>query len=340
MQVINPIYDSAFKYLMDDNKVAKLLLSAIIGEEIEELTMDVTELKTQVLKENIVHSPEHETTTVHSFLSLLRIDFAARIRTADGKYKEILIEIQKAKMPTDIMRFRGYLGDRYQNPNVSVTINGQTKALPILPIYFLGHPLDYSDATLIKVDRRYFDVITGQEIIQKEHFIESLTHDSFIVQISKLKNRRRNELEILLSIFDQSNKAENKHFLDIEEHDLPEKYRVILRRMKEAISVKEVRDAMKMEDEVLDELKSLEKSVLKERAEKEDALALAEQERTEKEAALAEKEKERAEKESALAQTRELQRKTVLQFAELGLDATKISAITGLTPAEISAILS
>jgi hypothetical protein len=26
MQIINPIYDSAFKYLMDNNQVAKLIL--------------------------------------------------------------------------------------------------------------------------------------------------------------------------------------------------------------------------------------------------------------------------------------------------------------------------
>ncbi len=69
--------------------------------------------------------------------------------------------------------------------------------------------------------------------------------------------------------------------------------------------------------------------------------------RSEKEAALAREaealalaERERAEKESALAETRELQRKTVLQFAEMGLDGTKITAITGLSAEEIRAILS
>ena len=37
MQIANPIYDVVFKYLMEDAKVAKLLISSIIGEEIEEL---------------------------------------------------------------------------------------------------------------------------------------------------------------------------------------------------------------------------------------------------------------------------------------------------------------
>jgi len=37
MQIANPIYDIVFKYMMSDNRVAKSLLSAIIGEKIVEL---------------------------------------------------------------------------------------------------------------------------------------------------------------------------------------------------------------------------------------------------------------------------------------------------------------
>ena len=37
MHIANPIYDVVFKYLMDDNKIAKLIISSIISEEIEEL---------------------------------------------------------------------------------------------------------------------------------------------------------------------------------------------------------------------------------------------------------------------------------------------------------------
>ncbi|GAB4344839.1 MAG: hypothetical protein OHK0038_25060 [Flammeovirgaceae bacterium] len=37
MQIANPLCDVVFKYLMEDSKVAKLLLSAILGKEIVEL---------------------------------------------------------------------------------------------------------------------------------------------------------------------------------------------------------------------------------------------------------------------------------------------------------------
>ena len=33
MRIANPIYDVVFKYLLEDNKIAKKLISLIIGEE-------------------------------------------------------------------------------------------------------------------------------------------------------------------------------------------------------------------------------------------------------------------------------------------------------------------
>jgi hypothetical protein len=37
MIIANPIYDTVFKYMMSDSKVAKTLLSVIIGEKIVKL---------------------------------------------------------------------------------------------------------------------------------------------------------------------------------------------------------------------------------------------------------------------------------------------------------------
>ncbi|CAK0743525.1 hypothetical protein CCP4SC76_1380005 [Gammaproteobacteria bacterium] len=37
MRIANPIYDVVFKYLMEDNALAKLLLSTILQTEITEL---------------------------------------------------------------------------------------------------------------------------------------------------------------------------------------------------------------------------------------------------------------------------------------------------------------
>ena len=37
MRIANPIYDVVFKYMMEDLKVAKTFIAAIIGEDVEEL---------------------------------------------------------------------------------------------------------------------------------------------------------------------------------------------------------------------------------------------------------------------------------------------------------------
>ena len=38
MLIANPIYDTIFKFLMDDNESAKIILSTLLNVDIEELT--------------------------------------------------------------------------------------------------------------------------------------------------------------------------------------------------------------------------------------------------------------------------------------------------------------
>jgi hypothetical protein len=37
LRIANPIYDTIFKYLLDNEKVARLMLSALIGQEVPSL---------------------------------------------------------------------------------------------------------------------------------------------------------------------------------------------------------------------------------------------------------------------------------------------------------------
>jgi len=251
MQIANPIYDVVFKYLMEDSKIAKLLISTIIGEKI--LALDF-------LPREKVAEIEVE---YHSF-TVYRLDFSAKIKTARG-YKNVLIEIQKAKFATDIMRFRKYLGEQYQNKeNVyHTTINGKKrkKAMPILSIYFLGHKLEQIKVPFIKVNRQYYDGTTGEKITEKEEFIESLTHDSFIIQIPHLRHKYQTEVEQLLSVFDQSNATSDSHILNVKEENFPVKYRPLIRRLQKAIVEPDLRDRMDIEDEILEELQDWERLV-------------------------------------------------------------------------------
>ena len=250
MKVANPIYDVVFKYLMDDMKVAKLIISRIIGEEIISLDFKPTELQTKIENEK-------------SKFTVFRIDFAAKLKLSDGSEELVIIEIQKAKFHTDIMRFRKYLGTQYMDTkNTCVNEKGYSKALPIKTIYFLGHKLDYTDASVVKVQRKYYDGITGEELIHKEEFIESLSHDSFVIQIPTLREKRRNALESLLGIFDQSKQTpESQHYLDLSEGDFEQEYSPIIRRLLKAGQEREIYQVMDIEDEILDELAALEREV-------------------------------------------------------------------------------
>ncbi|MBF0120194.1 MAG: hypothetical protein HQK79_15270 [Desulfobacterales bacterium] len=253
MQIANPIYDVVFKYLMEDNKVAKLFLSTIIGKKIERLSFKPQER---------VVNPQQRSFTVY------RLDFSAKIKTKEGD-KLVIIEIQKAKFATDIMRFRKYLGDQYQNKDNTYTVIKNKErikqGLPIISIYFLGHKLKRITNSVIRVERKYYDNITGEEIKSKEDFIESLTHDSYIIQIPTLTEKKRTELEILLSVFDQSNRTENSHIMNVKEEDFPEKYRDIIRRLQRAVAEQEIRDTMDIEDEILEELEDKERYIFKQR---------------------------------------------------------------------------
>lgn len=258
MLIANPIYDVVFKYLMEDAKVAKLLIGSIIGCEILEL-----EFRPKSFTSHL--PPSEESTRPH--FTIYYLDFSAKIKT-ETEEKLVIIEVQKAKLATDILRFRQYLGKQYSDKKNIYKIeatNGHVKsiALPIISIYFLGHTLDnIHDIPVIHVNRRYIDVYSKAEITQKDEFIESLSHDSYVISIQDLKTRRRNELEILLSVFDQSNQTEDEHILNVREDDFPEQFRPIIRRLQQAVEVPEIRDNMEAEDTYLEELESRERRAL------------------------------------------------------------------------------
>lgn len=164
-------------------------------------------------------------------LTVYRLDFKAVIKTETGESKVVIIEVQKAKTIQDIMRFRYYLGKQYMDENLSYKkINKGTKikklaGFPIISIYFLGERLEeIQGVPVIRINRQVIDRYTKQVLNVKDDFIESLTHDCILVSISDLRQKRRDELEQLLSIFDQSNRYNSEHILNVKEDDFPSQY--------------------------------------------------------------------------------------------------------------------
>ncbi|MDR1938588.1 MAG: hypothetical protein LBQ73_08860 [Tannerellaceae bacterium] len=257
MIIANPIYDVVFKYLMEDNKIAKQIISLIIREEVLELTF----------------SPQEHTARGEGSITVYRIDFMAKIKTPQGS-KVVMIEMQKAKLAADIIRFRRYLGGCYRDKGNGTYLdeNKVRRPLEIYCIFFLGYALGDSPSPVLKVDYQVHDDTTGEELSLQHEFIKGLHHRSWIIQIPHLKQHRRNALEQLLAVFDQENISSDEHILNIREEDFPTKYRHIIRRLQQAASSPQVQDEMDMEDDYIEELRARERANLQKIEEKDKAL--------------------------------------------------------------------
>ena len=250
MRIANPMYDAVFKHLLEDPASAKLIVGSILGEDLESLEMVPQESAVQVGSSRSAAAPEGAGFTV------LRVDFAATVRTVAGEHLRVLIEVQKARYSDDVMRFRRYLGTHYADERNAVTYleDGRKRSRPrrLTTIYFLGEPLPCADATVLKVTRQYVDAVTGERLAVREEFVEALTHDCYVVQVSRLPARRRNDLEKLLSVFDQELRAaDSRHALEVDAAAMPERYAPVLRRLQRAAASPELRHSMLTEDEIL-----------------------------------------------------------------------------------------
>lgn len=240
--IANPIYDAIFKYLMEDQRIAKTVLSAL--------------LKKEVVKVEI--RPHEYANSTKDRISMFRLDFAATIRDENGKESAILIELQKTWVETETLRFRQYLGTYYNLKDNVREENGQPYALPLVAIYILGHRVGDINEPILYVSHGTFDY-NGNAVSEgiPNTFVESITHDSIIVQIPLLNGQINNRLLKVLSVFDQSNADKHNTQLmrfdeDMYKGDVELQY--LLQRLEWAALDARLRQDMNVEDEYYGEL--------------------------------------------------------------------------------------
>ena len=245
MIIANPIYDIIFKRLMENKRVARFFIQTLTGEPVEEIAMMPQEYTyySHVKKDQKEKKKEGHSDTEWEILSLIRFDFVATIRNANGEYKKVIIEIQKSNSSTDLVRFRTYLGEQYKRVDVIEVASGKVeKALPVISIYLLGFKLLEVPFVAIKVGRFYFDIIKQQEIQTKSDWIESLTHDGYFIQIPRITGKPLTSLEKVLCVFEQNYFVDEKE--TIKEYEYPiddEELKVMLELLKHAASDKKTR---------------------------------------------------------------------------------------------------
>jgi len=298
MIIANPIYDVVFKRLMENDRVAKFFLSTMIGQKVESLELQPQEF---------TYEDDYP-----SGLRLFRLDFMAVVRTDEGEAKKILIEVQKAKEETDLMRFRSYLAEQYKRQEV---IEGEDVTLPITTIYVLGFKLVGVETACLHVARQYRDMINHSMLESKNDFIECLTHDSYVVQAQRINGKYQTRLDKLLSVFEQRNFIGQSETIKEYTYKVDDEYvKEITAILHHAGTDPEIRAKLEKEREAqrtLDELAASKQKALKKQ------LKEIEEELKEKNKAIEEKDKAMEEKDKAMKEKDKKMEKLEKELEEL-----------------------
>ena len=312
MIVANPIYDVVFKYLMEDNRIARTILSAL-------LKMDVVDVEVR---------PHEYSNDERESLSVFRIDFGATVRNEEGKEKLILVELQKTWVETETLRFRQYLGVQYRSPR---NMRGDN-ALPMIAVYLLGHKVGDIEVPVLYVNHDCYDYDNNRVVNGlPDPFVESLTHNSIIVQIPRLHGQINNRLDKVLSVFDQTHKdRDDDQLLRLDEHVYSDDSDMehILHRLTMAAADADMRHRMDVEDEYFSIIEKRDTEILL----KDKLLA-------EKNVMIAQKDEQLSQKDEQLSEQQNLLRTSIQLFLKSGLSLEKIAANLGKTTDELRQII-
>lgn len=234
MKIVNPLYDKAFKFLMQEERLAKKVLSVILDQEILELTLSQ--------QETIVPDEKRA-------LTLFRLDFKAVIVTPEGKKQTVLIELQKSKFSTDIQRFRNYLGMNYMHSETEIIEEKEVKTpYPIITVYILGYKLEDLPYMAVTVNNCVKNAVSKEVIDVNSFFVEHLTHRSHILQVKRLPEKRRTKLEKLMTLFNQAWCTNERFILDLQE--VPEEFSEIAKHLQSPVMDNAFRRHLKTEEEL------------------------------------------------------------------------------------------
>jgi len=327
MKIVNPLYDYAFKYLMDNEQIAKIVLSIILNSKVIHLQSKPEETP---ISQNILQEPEQILKVTP--IRMVRYDFKAIILTETGEEKSVLIELQKYNTPDPIIRFRKYLASNYLKEETFIDANGneQVKPLPIITIYILGFELKEFESQAIKILNQPFDIINNKALDVKSDFVNLLTHPSIILQAAYKGENKGTRIEKFLNLFHQKLHGVSSDFIieleDLERSD--DEINKIVDYLSLAVVDETLLRQLQFEESYNKGIKTLEQSLI-------NALAKEQEAQKQIEEALAKEKEERRQKEEALEKERETRissAKTMLQF---NIPIENIMQATGLSREEI-----
>ena len=326
IHVANPIYDSVFKYIMEDERIAKTILSALLKKEVVHVTV----------------RPHEYSNTTRDTLSMFRIDFAATVREKEGneiKDRIVLIELQKTWLNTETLRFRQYLGAQYNNKNNIREADEKGFAYPMVAVYLLGHKVGNIKEPIVYVNHDVFDY-NGNVVAEgnTEPFVESLTHNSIIVQIPRLQGNVNNRLEKVLSVFDQTNvEDDTQQVLKIDEDKYADDNDMmyVLHKLTAAAANSEMRQDMNVEDEFYKAIEDRDTAIMqRDKILKEQSEQISQQSEQ-----ISQQSEQLSQQSEQLSQQSEQLKNMAKALSASGLSNDQISQMTGMSVAEVTHLL-
>ena len=326
IHVANPIYDSVFKYIMEDERIAKTILSALLKKEVVHVTV----------------RPHEYSNTTRDTLSMFRIDFAATVREKKGneiKDRIVLIELQKTWLNTETLRFRQYLGAQYNNKNNIREADEKGFAYPMVAVYLLGHKVGNIKEPIVYVNHDVFDY-NGNVVAEgnAEPFVESLTHNSIIVQIPRLQGNVNNRLEKVLSVFDQTNvEGDTQQVLKIDEDKYADDNDMmyVLHKLTAAAANSEMRQDMNVADEFYKAIEDRDTAIMqRDKILKEQSEQISQQSEQ-----ISQQSEQISQQSEQISQQSEQLKNMAKALSASGQSNEQISQMTGMSVAEIAHLL-
>jgi hypothetical protein len=366
----NPLYDTVFKYLIEDLSIAREFLSIILDVEVLELEVQPQEVSVPVKKRT-----QRKTTAKNEQKgnpkSLIRYDFKAKIVQANGEVRTILLELQKRNHKSIIFRFRNYVARNY-------SIETGAPSFEQKYIYLTGFPIDSTQELppYLWCRRQLVDGLTGNLFFPSKgiNFVDELTHESCFIHVNGFREDDPHPVAQVINLFNQKRSSESPYILEIAPPQTGTLMARIVDRLYKATHDDELMKAMELESYYEYDIQSLEddKEALRleaeaallrekdERRQKEEAQLLEkaarqrekDERRQKKEAQLLEKAARQREKEERQQKEEERQQKeeerrqketiiaaSVLRFHALGLSIDEIANTLGITTEKAQRIL-
>ena len=222
MTIANPLFDTIFKKLIENDRVAKFFIGTLLEQNIHALQVITQEFPNpkdvDKSSSGTIGSKEQQSQEVSS-KNFFQLDFIATILTDTGEPEKVHVEIQKIKNFIEPRMLSNFQAVHY---NRRGTFDYEKRKLPSITIYILGFNLPEIQSACIKLENTYEDLISNKLINHKIDFIEKLSQDCYIVQVNRITERFETSLDKLLSIFEQSNFLDGGKLMKDFNHEIDE----------------------------------------------------------------------------------------------------------------------